>query len=91
MPSTLEWCGFLDDEEDDEEQQALLRSPLPPPPNKVVFEPSPHTRYERLTLMPPPTETSTLASKALQREFKQVVTLQQKGELPFYVDPENPR
>lgn len=42
-------------------------------------------------MMPPPTGTSVVASRALGKEFKEIVKLQERGELPFYVDPESDR
>jgi hypothetical protein len=38
-----------------------------------MFEPSPKTRFDKLQLMPPSTETSVIASKALRKGFKDLI------------------
>jgi ubiquitin-conjugating enzyme E2 Q len=81
MPEQLVKASFIDKEEDDETDAELLKAPAP------SFIPSSPGRFAKLRLMPPPTETSSVASKALQKEFKSLVKLQEKDELPFYVDP----
>ena len=81
MPEQLVKVSFIDKEEDDETDAKLLKAPTP------SFIPSSSERFEKLRLMPPPTETSSVASKALQKEFKSLVKLQEKDELPFYIDP----
>lgn len=81
MPDQLVKVSFVDKEEDDETDTKLLKAPAP------SFIPSGPERFRKLNLMPPPTETSTIASKALQKEFKGLVKLQQRDELPFYIDP----
>jgi ubiquitin-conjugating enzyme E2 Q len=81
MPEQLVKMAFIDEEEDDETDAKLLKAPAP------SFMPSSSERFAKLRLMPPPTETSSVASKALQKEFKSLVKLQEKDELPFYIDP----
>jgi ubiquitin-conjugating enzyme E2 Q len=81
MPEQLVKASFIDKEEDDETDAKLLKAPAP------SFIPSSPGRFAKLRLMPPPTETSSVASKALQKEFKSLVKLQEKDELPFYIDP----
>jgi ubiquitin-conjugating enzyme E2 Q len=81
MPEQLIKALFVDKEEDDEIDAKLLKAPAP------SFIPSSPERFAKLRLMPPPTETSSVASKALQKEFKSLVKLQEKDELPFYIDP----
>jgi len=81
MPEQLVKVSFIDKEEDDETDAKLLKAPAP------SFIPSSAERFAKLRLMPPPTETSRVASKALQKEFKSLVKLQEKDELPFYIDP----
>ncbi|WVQ99753.1 hypothetical protein IAU59_006895 [Kwoniella sp. CBS 9459] len=53
-----------------------------------AFVPSPQTRFERLELLPPPSENSIVASKTLAKEWKTLIKSQEAGELPFYVDPD---
>jgi len=81
MPEQLSTVILMDDEEDDETDTNLLKPPV------SSFIPSPPERFAKLDLMPPPTETSTVASKALQKEFKSLVKLQTNDVLPFYIDP----
>ena len=81
MPEQLVKLSFIDKEEDDETDAKLLKAPAP------SFIPSSAERFAKLRLMPPPTETSSVASKALHKEFKSLVKLQERDELPFYVDP----
>jgi len=81
MPEQLIKVLFEDKEEDDDTDAKLLKAPTP------SFIPSPAERFAKLRLMPPPTETSSVASKALQKEFKSLVKLQERDELPFYIDP----
>ena len=81
MPEQLRKVLFVDTEEDDETDAKLLKAPTP------SFIPSSPQRFANLRLMPPPTETSSVASKALQKELKSLVKLQEKDELPFYIDP----
>jgi hypothetical protein len=81
MPEQLVKVAFKDNEPDDETDSNLLKPPAP------IFTPSAPSRFAKLELMPPPIETSTVASKALQKEFKSLVKLQEKDALPFYVDP----
>jgi ubiquitin-conjugating enzyme E2 Q len=81
MPEQLVKVAFIDQEPDDETDSKLLKPPAP------TFVPSPPERFARLNLMPPPTETSSIASKALQKEFKNLIKLQNENALPFYIDP----
>ena len=81
MPEQLVRVAFDDPELDDETDSKLLKPPAP------TFIPSPPDRFRRLNLMPPPTETSSVASKALQKEFKNLIKLQIENALPFYIDP----
>jgi ubiquitin-conjugating enzyme E2 Q len=81
MPEQLVKVALVDKEEDDETDAKLLKAPAP------SFIPSGPERFTKLRLMPPPTETSSVASKALQKEFKSLVKLQERDELPFYIDP----
>ncbi|WVF71109.1 hypothetical protein IAT40_005906 [Kwoniella sp. CBS 6097] len=53
-----------------------------------VFKPSPQARFDRLERLPPPSETSVVASKTLGKEWKALLKSQEAGELPFYVDPD---
>jgi ubiquitin-conjugating enzyme E2 Q len=80
MPEQLVKMSFMDKEEDDETDAKLLKAPAP------SFIPSSPERFTKLRLMPPPTETSIVASKALQKEFRSLVKLQERDELPFYID-----
>jgi len=81
MPEQLLKVLFVDTEEDDETDAKLLKAPTP------SFIPSSPERLANLRLMPPPTETSSVASKALQKELKSLVKLQENDDLPFYIDP----
>jgi ubiquitin-conjugating enzyme E2 Q len=81
MPEQLVKVAFIDQEPDDETDSKLLK-PIAP-----TFIPSPPERFSKLNLMPPPTETSSIASKALQKEFKNLIKLQNENALPFYIDP----
>jgi ubiquitin-conjugating enzyme E2 Q len=85
MPEQLKRMTFIDKEADDEMDAGILN---PPSSN---FTPSPEDRFAKLELMPPPTETSTVASKALQKEFKALIGLQRANSLPFYINPDTER
>jgi hypothetical protein len=74
----------VDKEEDDETDRNLLKPP------SCSFTPSDPQRLLKLDLMPPPIETSTVASKALQKEFRSLIKLQKEDALPFYIDPDTP-
>jgi hypothetical protein len=95
MPEKLERTSFVDTEPDLPEDQNILHpaSPVPPIPSDSinVLIPSSPRRFERLDLMPPPSETSVTASRALGKEFKECITLQTEGKLPFYMNPESER
>jgi Uma2 family endonuclease len=69
MPQKLIRTTYVDDEDDDETDQKIFQ----PPPRVKLFEPSPATRFARLQLMPPPTSTSTTATRTLSKELKTVV------------------
>ena len=84
MPDKYTKYEFFDEEPDDADDARFLPSP-------VRFTPSPQSRFQRLELMPPPSATSTMATRALQKEFKAVVKAQKDGELPFYIDPDTDR
>nr|XP_019007506.1 uncharacterized protein I206_07767 [Kwoniella pini CBS 10737]OCF46287.1 hypothetical protein I206_07767 [Kwoniella pini CBS 10737] len=89
MPEKLIRKRFDDKEPDDQTDREILHPPVPPPKQKeTMFRPSPPTRYGRLERLPPPTETSIVASKALGKEFKSIIKAQQEGDLPFWVDPD---
>lgn len=87
MPESLQPCAFVETETDDE-CDAKIFNPVPVRP---VFTPSPATRFNRLQMMPPPIETSTVASKALGKELKNLVRLQEDNVLPFYINPDTDR
>jgi hypothetical protein len=80
--------GIDADMESDDETDAKIFNPIGLQPK---FTPSPESRFEKLQLMPPPTETSVIASKTLAKEFKSLVRLQNENALPFYIDPEGDR
>ncbi|OCF31971.1 hypothetical protein I316_06356 [Kwoniella heveanensis BCC8398] len=61
-------------------------------PNKKIlpaFVPSPQARFDRIELLPPPSENSVVASKTLAKEWKALLKTQEAGELPFYVNPDS--
>lgn len=47
--------------------------------------------YEQITLLPPPSAVSTIATKALMREFKATMAAQADGSLPFWVKEDSDR
>lgn len=87
MPEQIPSSTFIDTEPDDETDSRILQPAI----SKATFDPSPPSRFERLQLMPPPTETSVSASKTLGKEFKSLVTLQEENKLPFYISPDTDR
>ncbi|WWD16977.1 hypothetical protein CI109_101411 [Kwoniella shandongensis] len=87
MPEKLKRTTYIDDEPDDETDYKILHPDPPPAPIKS-FKPTLKSRIGRIQQMPPPSETSVVASKALGKEFKTLVKAQGEGKLPFYVDPE---
>ena len=84
MPEKLVRTTYADDMPDDEEDKEIIR-PSP------IFTPSPKSRFDRLQTMPPPSETTSVASRALSKEFKGLIKLQVEGKLPFHIDPETDR
>ncbi|WWC88980.1 uncharacterized protein L201_003895 [Kwoniella dendrophila CBS 6074] len=88
MPEKLKRVAFTDKDPDDETDHDILYPPPPLSKTKIYFKPSPQSRYDKLERLPPPTETSVVASKALGKEFKAVVKAQDNGELPFWVNPD---
>ncbi|WVR06740.1 hypothetical protein IAU60_003775 [Kwoniella sp. DSM 27419] len=94
MPEKLEPVAFVDDDPDDVTDHAIFH----PAANKTDtvqgnrpktgFDPSPSSRFEKLELLPPPTETSIVATKTLGKELKALIETQEHGELPFYIDPD---
>lgn len=87
MPVQLKQASFVDTEPDDATDADILK----PAPSKPVFKPSPASRIQKLQLMPPPIETSTIATKTLQKELRNLVKLQDQNSLPFYLDPDTDR
>jgi hypothetical protein len=85
MPEQLERMTFIDTEANDEMDAGILDPP------KSSFVPSPEERFLRLRLMPPPTETSIVASRSLQKELKALIKLQREDKLPFYINPDTAR
>ncbi|KAK8864709.1 hypothetical protein IAR55_001963 [Kwoniella newhampshirensis] len=62
---------------------------LDPPPQPAaikLFKPTMTTRMKQVELLPPPSETSVVASKALGKEYKTLIGAQEGGKLPFYID-----
>lgn len=82
---------YIDDEPFDELDARIKQGPVSVPKVMHSFKPSAASRFERLQLMPPPTETSVVATRALGKEFKTLVKLQGEGKLPFYLDPNTDR
>jgi hypothetical protein len=82
MPDKLKKKKFVDKEEDDEGDAKIYAA------STIKFTPSDKTRLNRLQLMPPPQSTSVSATRALGKEFKELVRLQDQGELPFHLDPD---
>ena len=76
------------DMEEDDETDSKIFNPVVLQPK---FNPSPHSRLAKLQLMPPPNQTSVIASKTLAKEFKSLVKLQNENALPFYINPESDR
>lgn len=87
MPDQLEATPFVDNEPDDTVDADILR----PTPVKPVFKPSSASRMRKLQVMPPPIETSTVATRTLQKEFKNLIKLQEENSLPFYIDSDTER
>ncbi|WVW84288.1 hypothetical protein I302_106319 [Kwoniella bestiolae CBS 10118] len=88
MPEKLTRTTYIDGDANDETDQDIFNPPPPPPKPLVLFKPSPQSRYDRLEMLPPPTETSVVANKALGKELKAVVKAQEEGTLPFWVNPD---
>ncbi|WWD03208.1 hypothetical protein V865_001258 [Kwoniella europaea PYCC6329] len=88
MPEKLTRTSYIDDEPDDKTDYDIFNPPPPPPKPQNTFKPSPQSRYARMESLPPPTETSVVASKALGKELKAVVKAQEEGGLPFWVNPD---
>ncbi|RSH89058.1 hypothetical protein EHS25_002724 [Saitozyma podzolica] len=82
MPDKLKKKKFVDKEEDDEGDAKIYAA------STIKFTPSDKTRLNRLQLMPPSQSTSVSATRALGKEFKELVRLQDQGELPFHLDPD---
>ncbi|WVQ67429.1 uncharacterized protein L199_005626 [Kwoniella botswanensis] len=88
MPEKLTRTTYIDEEPNDKTDHDIFHpSPTPPKPQNT-FKPSPQSRYDRMESLPPPTETSVVASKALGKELKAVVKAQEEGGLPFWVNPD---
>ncbi|WVQ77891.1 hypothetical protein IAR50_007596 [Cryptococcus sp. DSM 104548] len=85
MPAKLAPTPYKDTQPDDEFDSNIINPPLP----KIIngFKPTLESRLPNLQLMPPPTETSVMASKALGKEFKACIKAQGEGKLPFHADP----
>ena len=88
MPEQLLRTTYVDDQPDDVDDGKLLGLAASPKP---VFVPSHPSRFSNLQLMPPPTATSIVATRALSKEFKSLVKQQSEGKLPFYMDPGSDR
>lgn len=97
MPKDLKSRSQLDknsgdaidaDMESDDETDAKIFNPVELRPK---FTPSSEERFDKLQLMPPPTQTSLIASKTLAKEFKGLIKLQNENALPFYINPETER
>ena len=87
MPEQIPSAKFVDTEPDDQIDSQILNPAVPKP----TFSPSEASRFDKLQLMPPPTETSVSASKTLQKEFKNLIKLQEQNQLPFYINPDTDR
>lgn len=86
MPEKLSKKKHTDKSVDDEEDAKIMGVDL-----KSTYKPSPQSRFDLLQLMPPPSGTSVVASKALGKEFKNLIKLQEEGQLPFYLNPDTDR
>lgn len=84
MPKRLESTAFVDEEPDDADDDEILH-----PKGPILFEASPRERFAKLQMMPPPSSTSTLANRALAKEWKELLQAQAEGGLPFYINPDN--
>ncbi|ODO08329.1 hypothetical protein L198_00053 [Cryptococcus wingfieldii CBS 7118] len=87
MPAKFAPTPLYDTQPDDELDANIINPPLPKPVDHYV--PTLEARLPNFQLMPPPTETSIVASKALGKEFKACIKAQGEGALPFHVDPDN--
>ncbi|WRT66695.1 uncharacterized protein IL334_003656 [Kwoniella shivajii] len=92
MPEKLKRTKFKDNDPDDKTDRDILHPPANSSKaakcNENGFNPSPQSRYEGLELLPPPSETSTVANKSLGKEFKALISAQEEGGLPFYINPD---
>jgi hypothetical protein len=92
MPEKLIRMTYIDDDPYQPEDEEILNlSKLDTIKPVTLFTPSLPDRFAKIQLMPPPSETSVAASRALAKEFKGLMTLQAEGKLPFYMDPESER
>ncbi|KAL7422062.1 hypothetical protein Q5752_003837 [Cryptotrichosporon argae] len=87
MPEKLHAVRYDDKEPNTPDDEAVVQPPAPPKP-KRNFTPSDAERFKGLALMPPPKETSGVATKALGREMKELVKRQEEGSLPFWLHTE---
>lgn len=78
-----------------------LSSSPPPAPKPIVaaapkkkthrYTPAGDDIYKQITLLPPPSETSPQATRAIMRELKATMAAQGGGELPFWVKEDSDR
>lgn len=85
MPRKLVRARYEDEAMDDEEDFKIFHPKGP----IILLGPSPPERFAKLQMMPPPTATSTLANRALAKEWTELLKSQEEGDLPFYVNPDN--
>ncbi|WWC62233.1 uncharacterized protein I303_104829 [Kwoniella dejecticola CBS 10117] len=85
MPEKLTRTKFVDKEPNDQTDHDILH---PPKKQKIDFKPSPQSRFHKIQLLPPPKDTSVVASKAIAKELKAIVKAQAEGDLPFWINPD---
>lgn len=91
MPDTLKPAHFIDTQPDSPSDKALYDY-VPPQPKKVLqYSPAPKSRYNKVHMMPNPTYTSTSATKAIMREHKATMKVQEEAGLPFWLVPDGDR
>lgn len=88
MPDKLAPARFIDTQPDSPSDAAIYSYVEPKPKREVMYSPAPKSRYAKLHMMPNPTYTSTMATKAIMKEHKATMAAQGEGELPFWLVPD---
>jgi hypothetical protein len=85
MPDKLAPARFTDTQPDTQSDAAIYTYVEPAPKREMWYSPAPRSRYAKLHMMPNPTYTSTMATKAIMKEHKATMKAQEEVALPFWL------